>query len=135
MGFAMILKFSKRGADVTKFPICRLEFGVSSMEDIRFLYRAWDGLWTVEDRGSTDSILVYVSIDDRLPGEEVSLNFHATEEVLDKFLNVLEQKGLRFTRNDLIPGLIITCRVEPDRAGLEDIGADGGHDPGGRRDS
>jgi hypothetical protein len=116
MGFTMILKFSKRGADVTKFAICRLEFGVSSMEDIRFLYRTWDSLWTLEDRGSTDCILVYITVDDRLPGEEVSLNFHAAEEVLDKFLAILEQNGLKFTRNDLVPGLIKTCRVDHDRA-------------------
>jgi len=97
---------------MVKFPICRLEFGVRSMEDIRFLYRAWDGLWTLEDRGSTDNILVFVSVDDRLPGEEVSLNFNATEEVLDRFLNVLEQSGLRFSCSDLIPGLIKTCRID-----------------------
>jgi hypothetical protein len=75
--------------------------------------------------GAVPIVLVFVSVDDRLPGEEVSLNFNATEEVLDKFLNVLEQSGLRFSCSDLIPGLIKTCRVEPDRAGLEDIGADG----------
>ncbi len=120
---------------MTKFPICRLEFGVSSMEDIRFLYRTWDGLWTLEDRGSTDCILVHVAVDDRLPGEEVSLNFNATSEVLEKFLSILEQAGLKFSCNDLVPGLIKMCRVDHDRGGLEAIGADGGHDPGGRRDS
>ncbi|MFA4902797.1 MAG: hypothetical protein WC600_08630 [Desulfobaccales bacterium] len=110
---------------MSKFPICRLEFGVGSMEDIRFLYRAWDDLWTLEDRGSTDCILMYVSVDDRLPDEEVSLNFNATEEVLDRFLNVLEQSGLRFSCSDLIPGFIKTCREDHDRGGLDAIGANG----------
>ena len=73
-----------------KFRLCRLEFVVSGLEDIRFLYRAWDSLWTVEDRGNTDNILVYVTVDDRLPGEEVSLNFNATPKVLEKFLSILE---------------------------------------------
>lgn len=120
---------------MTKFPICRLEFGVSSMEDIRFLYRAWNGLWTLEDRGSTDSILVYVSVDDRLPGEQVSLNFHGTQEVLDKFLSVLEQNGLKFSCEELVPGLIKTCRVDHDWGGSVAIVANDGSDPRGRRDS
>lgn len=135
MGFAMILKFSKRGMVMVKFRLCRLEFGVSSMEDIRFLYRTWDSLWTVEDRGSTDSILVYVSVDDRLPGEEVSLNFHGTTEVLDKFLSLLKQKGLKFSCNDLVPGLIKTCRVDHDRDSLGVVETNAGDDPGGRQDS
>jgi hypothetical protein len=120
---------------MVKFRLCRLEFYVSSMDDIRFLYRAWDSLWTLEDRGNTDCILVYVTVDDRLPGEEVSLNFNATQEVLDKFLNVLEQSGLRFSCSDLIPGLIKTCRVDHDRDGLGAVSINDGHDPGGRRDS
>ncbi len=120
---------------MTKFRLCRLEFIVTGMEDIRFLYRSWDSLWTVEDRGSTDCILVTVSVDDRLPGEPVSLNFHSPEEVLDKFLSILKEKGLKFTCNELLPGLIKTCQIDHDRDGLGAIDANGGHDPGGRRDS
>jgi hypothetical protein len=89
---------------------CMLEFVVYGLEDIRILYRAWDRLWTVEDRGNTESILPYVTVDDRLPGEEVSLNFHATSEVLDRFLGILEQGGLKFTRHDFIPGFLIMCQ-------------------------
>ena len=37
------------------------------------------------------SILVYVTIEDRLPGEQVSLNLQSSPEVLDKFLSILEQ--------------------------------------------
>ena len=117
-----------------KFRLCRLEFVVSGMEDLRFLYRAWDSLWTLEDRGKTDSILVYVAVDDRLPGEEVSLNFHAAEEVLDKFLAILEECGLKFSRNDFLPGLLIMCRVDHDRGGLGVVETNAGDDPGGRQD-
>jgi hypothetical protein len=134
MGFAMILKFSKRGMVMMKFRLCRLEFGVSSMEDIRFLYRTWDSLWTLEDRGNTDSILVYVTVDDRLPGEEVSLDFHGTTEVLDKFLGILKQAGLKFSCSDLVPGLIKMCHVDHDQGDLGAIGAHGGHKPNKRQD-
>jgi hypothetical protein len=126
----MIPNYHREVIDMMNFRLCRLEFVVSGLEDIRFLYRTWDNLWTVEDRGSTDSILVYVTVDDRLTGEEVSLNFNATQEVLDKFLNVLEQSGLRFSCRDLIPGLIKTCRVDHDRGGSRANGANDDHNPG-----
>ncbi len=117
-----------------KTRICRLEFGISGMADIRVLYKAWDRFWAREDRGGAESIQVYLTVDDRLPGEEVSLNFHATPEALDKFLNILEQDGLKFSRNDFLPGLLITCQVDHDRSSLHIIGANGGHDPGGRQE-
>ena len=31
-----------------KTRMCRLEFGVNCLADIRFLYYAWDRLWTLE---------------------------------------------------------------------------------------
>jgi hypothetical protein len=31
---------------------CMLEFGVSSLADIRYLYKAWDRLWALEDQGT-----------------------------------------------------------------------------------
>jgi hypothetical protein len=91
---------------------CMLEFGVSNPTDIRFLYRAWDRLWTMEDRGITESVMVYLTVDDRLPDEPVTLHFQAAPEVLDKFLSILKQDGLKFTRNDFIPGFLIMCRVD-----------------------
>ena len=120
---------------MVKFRMCRLEFVISGMADLKFLYRAWDSLWTVEDRGSTDCILVTVSVDDRLPGEPVSLNFHSPEEVLDKFLSILKENGLRFSCEELLPGLIKTCRIDHDMGGLGAIDAGDGHDPDGKRDS
>jgi len=55
-------------------------------------------------------------VEDRLPGEQVCINFQASTEVLDRFLEILEQDGLKFTRNDLMPGFLVMCRVDQDRA-------------------
>jgi hypothetical protein len=112
-----------------KTRLCRLEFGVTCLADIRFLYHAWDRLWTLEGGVPPHSILVYVTIEDRLPGEQVSLNFTAEMEVLEKFMSRLEQDGLKFTRNEVIPGFLILCRVDKDRGGLTVIGANDRHDP------
>jgi hypothetical protein len=107
-----------------KTRMCRLEFGINCLGDIRFLYYAWDRLWTLEG----EVPLVYTTIEDRLPGEQVSLNFQAGTEVLDRFLSILEQDGLKFTCDELVPGLLILCRVEKDRGGLTVIGANDRHD-------
>lgn len=114
--------------------LCRLEFAIAGMADLRHLYQAWDKFWALEDQENTESIMVYVTVDDRLPGEEVCLNFTATPEVLDKFLDILKKDGLKFTCNDTIPGFLIMCRVDHDRAGLGAIGAKDGHDPDGRQE-
>ena len=74
--------------------------------------------------------LVYVTIEDRLPGEQVSLNFQASTEMLDRFLSILEQDGLKFSRDEIVPGFLIICRVEKDRGGLTVIGGSGGDEPG-----
>jgi hypothetical protein len=113
-----------------KFRKARLEFGVNSLADMRALYKAWDRLWSLEGGVPPHSILVYVTIEDRLPGEQVNLNFTASPEVLERFLSTLEQDGLKFTRNDLIPGFLIMCRVEKDRGGLTVIGGSSDDEPG-----
>ena len=109
----------------------RLEFGINCLADIRLLYKAWDRLWTMEDGVPPYSILVYVMIEDRLPGEQVTLNFQASPDVLDRFLEILKKDGLQFTRNDLIPDFLIMCRVDKDRGGLTVIGGSGAGEPGG----
>ena len=108
----------------------RLEFGVTCLADIRLLYQAWDRLWALEGGVPPHSVLVYLTIEDRLPGEQVNLNFQAKPEVLKKFLGNLEQAGLRFSRHDLVPGFLTKCWVEKGRGGLTVIGANGGHAPG-----
>jgi hypothetical protein len=93
------------------------------------LYHAWDRLWTLEGGVPPHSILVYVTIEDRLPGEQVSLNFQASPEMLNRFLRALEQDGFKFSRNEFIPGFLIMCRVDKDRGGLTVIGGSGGDEP------
>jgi hypothetical protein len=117
-----------------KSRMCRLEFGVNFLADIRFLYKAWDRLWSLEGGVPPHSILVYVMVDDRLPGEQVSLNFTAGPEVLERFMGTLEQDGLKFTRNDFIPGFLILCRVDKDRGGLTVIGGSSDDEPGRGQD-
>jgi hypothetical protein len=113
-----------------KTRMCRLEFGVNGLADIRVLYHAWDRLWSTEGGVSTHTPLVYVMIEDRVPGEQVTLNFTARPEMLDRFLGTLEKDGLKFTRNELLPGFLVMCRVEKDRGGLTVIGGSGGDEPG-----
>jgi hypothetical protein len=113
-----------------KTRMCRLEFGLNCLADIRFLYKAWDRLWTQEGGVPPHSILVYVTIEDRLPGEQVSLNFQASPEMLDRFLNTLEQDGLKFTRNEFIPGFLLMCRVDKDQGRLTVISGSGDDEPG-----
>ncbi len=93
-----------------KARLCRLEFSIATMADLRFLYKTWDRFWATEDRWNTESIMVYLTVEDRVPGEEVCLNFTATPAVLDKFLGILEKDGLKFSRNDFIAGPLIMCR-------------------------
>jgi len=47
---------------------CQLEFGVHSLTDIRFLWTAWQSLLVREGLEATESSLVHVIIEDRLPG-------------------------------------------------------------------
>jgi hypothetical protein len=108
-----------------KTRMCRLEFGINCLADVRLLYYAWDRLWSVKG----EVPLVYVTIEDRLPGERVNINFQASSEMLDRFLGILEKGGLKFSREELIPGFLIMCRVDKDRSGLLVIGANDGHGP------
>jgi hypothetical protein len=124
VGRAKILNF-KRRSDTMKTRKCRLEFGINCLGDIRFLYYAWGRLWSPEG----EVPLVYVTIEDRLPGEQVSINFQASTEVLDQFMSILEKDGLKFTCDELVPGLLTLCRVDKDRGRLMVIGANGRHDP------
>jgi hypothetical protein len=130
VGWAQILN-SKRGSGTMKTRMCRLEFDVNCLADIRFLYKAWERLWSLEGGIPSHSILPYITIEDRLPGEQVSLNFTASMEMLDRFLGTLEKDGLKFTRNETIPGFLVMCRVDKDRGGLTVIGGSGGDEAGG----
>lgn len=95
-----------------KFPMCRLQFGISSLADIRLLLKAWDKQLISEAQPIAWSTLLDILIEHRLPGEEVSLNFTAPPEVMDRFLTKLREQGLKFTCQEIIPGFSTMCRVE-----------------------
>jgi hypothetical protein len=133
VGWAKILNL-KRGSEIMKTRMCRLEFGINCLADIRFLYYAWDRLWSLEGGVPPHSILVYVTIEDRLPGDQVCLNFTASTEMLDRFMRILAEDGLQFSRNDLMPGFLIMCRVEKDRGGLTVIRGSGNEPGNGAED-
>jgi hypothetical protein len=107
-----------------KTRMCRLEFGVNCLADIRVLYHAWDRLWTLEGGVPGHSALVYLIVEDRVPGEQVNLNFTASTEMLGRFMNILGRDGFKFSRHELIPGFLIVCRVNKERGGLTVIGGD-----------
>jgi hypothetical protein len=93
----------------------QMEFGVTSLADIRLLLHTWQVLLMQEAQASSESSLVCVIVEDRVPGEEVKLCFGATQDVLHKFLQTLEVKGVKFTHNALIPGILILCRIVRDQ--------------------
>jgi hypothetical protein len=117
---------SKKEIKVMRFRLNVVEFVVCSLGDIKCLCKAWDSLWTGEDRGNNESVMVQVLVDDRVPGEEVNLRFYATTEVLDRFLSILEQAGLKFSCEDFLPGLCRVCRIDRGLDGLGTIGANEG---------
>lgn len=118
-----------------KFRKARLEFGVTCLADSRVLYQVWDRFWTLEAGRPNESILLYVTVEDRLPGEQVNLNFQASPGVLDKFLAILDQDGLKFSCDELVPGFLTTCRVVKERGGVRLIGGSGGNEPGSGQNS
>lgn len=107
--------------------LCRLEFGVACLADIRLLIKDWDRILALEPPGTSQSALVAATVDDRLPEEQVSLNFYEIPEVLDRFLGMLEKDGLRFTRNETIPGFFVMCRVDQEPGGLRVLDTNGYH--------
>jgi hypothetical protein len=116
-----------------KYRLCNLEFGVNNLEDIRLLVTTWTALLvdvfddTPFDVRYHTSLVndwdqVRVVIEDRVPGQEVLLNFVAPEDVVQRFLDSLEEKGLEFTRGDPIPKMMIKCWFPPTPADPENQG-------------
>jgi hypothetical protein len=97
-----------------KFPKGGLQFYVASLDDIRFLWKAWGRQLVNEGHSKDWSALVYVMVEHRWPGEEVYLNFTAPPEVLDRYLTRLREEGCNFSCDELIPGFLTTCRVVHD---------------------
>jgi hypothetical protein len=107
-------------------PVGRLEFGVACLGDIRYLLKVWHELLVREMLESNESSLVHVLVEDRRPGEEVKLCFMAAQEVLHRFLQFLDDRGLKFNCNEIIPGILTICRIIRDRGVMEVISPKGG---------
>jgi len=97
--------------------MCRVDFIVAGLEDIRFLCRIWEELLWVEGQRYSESSLVTVAVDRLFTDEGVTINFTGEPALVDKFLAQLEQAGLKFTKEDFIPGLIAVCKMDRDRGG------------------
>jgi hypothetical protein len=108
-------------------PVGRLEFGVACLADIRYLLKAWHELLVREMLESNESP-VHVIVEDRLPGEEVKLCFMAVQEVLQRFLQSLNDRGLKFNCHELIPDILTICRIIHDHGQLQIIGSRNGVD-------
>jgi hypothetical protein len=99
-----------------------MEFKVASLADIRFLWKAWQRLVVLEGLKSSESALVHVIVEDRVPGEEVKLCFMAAQEVLHKFLQSLKDSGLNFNCHELIPNILTLCRIVREPGAVTVIG-------------
>ncbi len=47
-----------------------------------------------------------------LDREEVQLNFQDEKEVLERFLKTLEEQGVKFNRQELVPEMVTVCRLD-----------------------
>jgi hypothetical protein len=105
-------------------PLCSLEFGFRNLEDIRLLVTTWSAVLvdvfdtTVFDVAYHTHLVsdweqVRVVVEDRVPGQEVLLTFVAPQDVLDRFLNALEERGQEFSQRDIIPGMMFKCWFPP----------------------
>ncbi len=89
-----------------------LEIGVSCLEDIRLLVKTWRQVLTLAGRDPTEVRWVYVTVEDRVPGEEVKVSFQEYPEILEAVLKALEDQGRKVTCEDLIPGILTIGRME-----------------------
>jgi hypothetical protein len=107
-----------------KKPLFHLEFGVNSLDDIRLLVQEWEEVlldffdqseWDFQLHTAlvTGFKIVRVTIEDRLPGQEVLLKFAAPKEIIIQFLDTLEAKGVAFQEQTIIPKMLIKCRMTP----------------------
>ncbi len=90
----------------------QLEIGVSGLEDIRLLMKTWRHILSLAGRESTEVRWVFVTVEDRVPGEEVSLIFQEYLEILERFIKALEDLGGKVVCEELIPGICTTGRME-----------------------
>jgi hypothetical protein len=90
----------------------QLEISVSDLSDIRLLVNTWRQVLFLAGRDPAEVILVYVTVEDRVPGEEVRLIFQEYPEILEGFLKAIEDQGCKVVCEELIPGICSVGRME-----------------------
>ena len=96
-----------------------VQFGVSGLQDIRILCTRWQAVLTrlrkeaVPASDFTAYRQVGVEVEWRRPGEEVCLNFLAPPALLERFLNDLKEQGWAFSEEEVIPWMVVKCRLIP----------------------
>jgi len=93
----------------------QLEVSVSGLEDVRLLVNTWRQVLFLAGRDPADLMWVSVTVEDRVPGEEVRLRFQEYPEILAGFIKALEDQGRQVICEELIPGILSTCRMERTR--------------------
>jgi hypothetical protein len=94
-----------------------VQFGVSGLEDVRTLCTRWQAVLDLltQETGSNPELEAWrqvgVEVEWRRPGEEVFLNFLAPPALLDRFLDDLREQGLTFSEQQVIPWLVVRCRL------------------------
>ena len=106
--------------------LSKLEFIVSSLADIRFLWQKWQLHLSRLGLAASESNFVYVCVERQEPVGAIRLDFMETPEVLKSFLRSLEESGLKFISQEFIPGLLTVCRVIQELGGLKVKCPDGG---------
>ena len=96
-----------------------VQFGVSGLADIRILWTRWQAVLSRlgKEAAPAPDIAPYrqvgVEVEWRRPGEEVCLNFVAPPALLECFLNDLKEQRLAFSEEEVIPWMVVKCRLKP----------------------
>ena len=90
----------------------QLEISVSDLTDIQLLVKTWRQVLTLAGRESTEVMWVFVTVEDRVPGEEVRLIFQEYPKILEGFIKALENHSRKVVCEELIPGICSIGRME-----------------------
>jgi hypothetical protein len=96
-----------------------VQFGVAGLEDVRTLLSRWQAVLSrlAQETSPASDLTAYrqvgVEVEQRLPGEEVLLNFLAPPALLERFLADLREQGLAYSEQEVIPWMLVKCRLKP----------------------
>jgi hypothetical protein len=96
-----------------------VQFGVSGLQDIRNPCHRWQAVLDLltQETSTAPGFRGYrqvgVEVEWRRPGEEVFLNFLAPPGLLERFLNDLKEQGWAFSEEEVIPWMVVRCRLIP----------------------